>query len=293
MPEAIRIIDLKLSFTQRPEAFPIMTNKLAIVNNGALQTTDSLSLYITEINSIPLLSREEEYSFAHRLRDHNDIDAAQALVTANLRYVVQIAYEFKSYGIALKDLIQEGSLGLMKAVKKFDPSKGNRLVTYASWWIRAEIQDFIVKTKGLVKRSAKAMKKKLFYKGNNDITDADNNPITTDDFSLDTVVTGDSHDSLEVTHQDMLVCTKENQEERVASDQEQVKLKSVLSSAVSDLNEKEKYIIENRVMTDTPMLLSDIGEVFSLSRERIRQIEKEALLKLKKNLCSTAIPLNP
>lgn len=264
-----------------------------LANNGAIQTTDSLSLYIAEINSIPLLSREEEYSFARRLQNHNDIDAAQALVSANLRYVVQIAYEFKNYGIALKDLIQEGSMGLMKAVKKFDPGKGTRLVTYASWWIRAEIQDFIVKTKGLVKRSAKAMKKKLFYKGNNEITDSENNPITTEDFSLDTFVTGDEHGSSEVTHQDMLVCSKENQEELVASNQEEVRLKSVLSSAISELNQKEKYIIEKRVMTETPMHLSDIGEVFSLSRERIRQIEKEALLKLKKSLGSTAIPLNP
>ena len=271
-----------------------MTNKLALVNNGALQSTDSLSLYIAEINSIPLLSREEEYSFAQRLRDFNDIDAAQALVSANLRYVVQIAYEFKSYGIALKDLIQEGSMGLMKAVKKFDPDKGTRLVTYAAWWIRAEIQDFIVKTKGLVKRSAKAMKKKLFYKGNNEITDSDNNPITTEDFSLNNIVSdGDSLGSGDVMHQDILVSEDKSQEEQVSSAQEELNLKSALSCAISELNEKEQYIIENRVMTETPMHLSDIGEVFSLSRERIRQIEKEALLKLKKHLSSTAIPLNP
>ncbi len=273
-----------------------MTNNLPVLanNNAGILAADSLSLYIAEVNSIPLLSREQELSFARRLRDHNDISAAQSLVSANLRYVIQIAYEFKGYGIALKDLIQEGSLGLMKAVKKFNPDKGCRLVTYASWWIRAEIQDFIVKTKGLVKRSAKAMKKKLFYKGNNEITDSDNNRITTEDLSLNNMVSdGDIGGSSVVMHQDILVCTGKNQEEVVSEAQEKANLKSALSVALEGLNEKEKYIIENRVASDSPMQLAEIGEKFSLSRERIRQIEKEALSKLKRLLGSGAIPLNP
>lgn len=269
-------------------------NKLAIVHNGAIQTTDSLSLHIAEINSIPLLSREEEYGFAQRLRDFNDVDAAQALVSANLRYVVQIAYEFKNYGIALKDLIQEGSIGLMKAVKKFDPDKGTRLVTYASWWIRAEIQDFIVKTKGLVKRSAKLLKKKLFYKGNNEITDSSNNPLTTEDLSLNNMVSdNDIGGASVIMHQDILVSATPNQEDIVVSNEEEGNLKSTLSVLVSGLSEREQYIIEKRVMSDEPLQLAEIGEKFSLSRERIRQIEKEALVKLKALVASSEISLNP
>ena len=267
-----------------------MSNLMLAQNNGSIRVADSLDLYIAEVNRIPLLSKDDELTLARSLRDNNDLEAARTLVSANLRYVVQIAFEFKSYGIALKDLIQEGNIGLMKAVKKFDPEKGTRLVTYAAWWIRSEIQEFIIKTKGLVKRSARALKKKLFYKGNNEIKDHDGNLITTDDYSLDAQV---SEGESDLTHLDTMESSLPGHAEAIAEAQECAIVKSSLEGAVSELNEKEQYIIEKRVMSENPMQLAEIGEKFSLSRERVRQIEKEALAKLKKLLERNAIPLNP
>lgn len=236
--------------------------------------SDSIQSYLTDVNRYKLLTQDEEFEIAERYYKHRKVDDAHMLVTSNLRYVVKIALEFRDYGCRLSDLIQEGNIGLMVAVKKFDPYKGFRLITYATWWIKAFIQDFIVKTKGLVKRSTKALKKRLFYKnGSNEGTE----PLT--DLSLDAPVADNN-----TTHMDMLGEPSPNQEEAYAEVEEQAVVGKVITDALATLNDKERMVIEKRVMAEEPESLQDIGDRLGLTRERIRQIESGAFKKLKETL---------
>ena len=269
---------------------------------------NSLESYIMQINQLPLLSQEQEFELAVRYRKYNDINAVQKLITSNLRFVVKVAFEYKSYGIKILDLIQEGNIGLMMAIKKFDPYKGYRFISYAIWWIRAYIQNFIIKNWSLVKIGTTQAQKKLFYKigkvrkaleanqekekkyellahdlavAKEDIIEMEQR-MSSRDLSLDAPF----DDNQELTHFDLLKETSPNQEEVFGEEEEKKILESEIQNAINRLNDKEEYIIRNRVMADSPLTLQEIGNHLKLSRERVRQIESEALKKLKKEMSS-------
>jgi len=267
---------------------------------------NSLESYLTQVNQFPLLSKEEEFELAVRYRKYDDIKAAQNLITSNLRFVVKVAFEYKSYGIKLLDLIQEGNIGLMMAVKKFNPYKGYRLISYAIWWIRAYIQNFIIKNWSLVKIGTTQAQKKLFYKigkvrkaleasGENekkyellakdlDVAKEDiiemEQRMSSRDLSLDAPLNEDQ----ELTHFDLLQENSPNQEEILSQEQEKKIREREVLNALKRLSEKEVYVIKNRIMADSPLTLQEIGNHLKLSRERVRQIESEALKKLRKEI---------
>jgi len=269
---------------------------------------NSLESYIMQINKLPLLTQEEEFELAVRYRKYNDLDAVQKLITSNLRFVVKVAFEYKSYGIKILDLIQEGNIGLMMAIKKFDPYKGYRFISYAIWWIRAYIQNFIIKNWSLVKIGTTQAQKKLFYKigkvrkalesnrenekkyevlakdldvAKEDIIEMEQR-MSSRDLSLDAPF----DDSQELTHFDLLKESSPNQEEVLGEEEEKKILQNDVQSAMKHLNDKEEYVIKNRIMADSPLTLQEIGNHLKLSRERVRQIEIEALKKLKKEMGS-------
>jgi RNA polymerase sigma-32 factor len=267
---------------------------------------NSLQSYLIQINQVPLLTQEEEFQLAVTYRKYNDLKSAQKLITSNLRFVVKVAFEYKSYGVKLLDLVQEGNIGLMMAVKKFDPYKGYRFISYAIWWIRAYIQNFIIKSWSLVKIGTTQAQKKLFYKigkvrkalesegdsekkyellaKNLDVAKSDiiemEQRMSSRDFSLDAPFDEDH----ELTHLDLLQENSLNQEEALVREEEKEIREREVVNAMKRLNEKEVYVIKNRIMADSPLTLQEIGNHLKLSRERVRQIESEALKKLKKEI---------
>jgi len=275
-------------------------------------SVDSLDRYVAEINRYKLLTREQEMVLALKYAKSGDLEAAHELVTSNLRFVVKIAHEYKGYGLRLLDLIQEGNIGLMMAVKKFEPDRGYRLISYAVWWIRAYMQNFILRSWSLVKLGTTQAQRKLFYKlrgtqaqiarlqgAEADLSfRADPSKVATAlgvsvedvvemdqrlggrDFSLDQQVTDDSRQ----TYLERLVDSEELQDETVANDEQHARLKARVDQALSTLNEKERYIVEKRLMADEPLTLREIGEKFKISRERARQIEANVMKKVKKLL---------
>ena len=265
---------------------------------------NSLESYLVQINQFPLLTKEQEFKLAVKYRKHTDIEAAQKLITSNLRFVVKVAFEYKSYGVKLLDLIQEGNIGLMMAVKKFNPYKGYRFISYAIWWIRAYIQNFIIKTWSLVKIGTTQAQKKLFYKigkirkalesngedekkyellaqdldvAKEDIIEMEQR-MAARDLSLDAPF----DEGQELTHLDLLKEESLNQEEVFAQDEEKKIREHEVQDAMRRLNEKEVYVLQNRIMAEEPLTLQQIGDHLKLSRERVRQIESEALKKLKR-----------
>lgn len=266
-------------------------------------TTDSFSRYLSEIKSFPLLDEQEEHRLAVRLFEENDLDAAQTLITSNLRFVVKIAAEYRNYGLKMLDLIQEGNIGLMLAVWKFNPYRGFRLITYAVWWIRAQIQSYIVSSWSLLKIGTTQAQRKLFFKlkqARNAIRsmtgdDAGDLPATAlsldvreadveemelrlmGEVSLDAEQASGEGGSLLET----LVDDRPNQESQLADLQEQQALRVVVADAVSRLGEKEQFVVKQRIVADDPMTLQEIADHFSISRERVRQIEENALRKIK------------
>jgi RNA polymerase sigma-32 factor len=265
---------------------------------------NSLETYLAQINQFPLLTQEEEFKLAVKYRKYEDIEAAQKLITSNLRFVVKIAFEYKSYGVKIQDLIQEGNIGLMMAVKKFNPYKGYRFISYAIWWIRAYMQNFIIKTWSLVKIGTTQAQKKLFYKigkvrkaleadgGNEkryerlardlDVAKEDiiemEQRMSSRDLSLDTPF----DEGQELTHLELLREESPNQEEAIAQEEEKKIREREVQNAMKRLSEKEAYVIKSRIMAEEPLTLQQIGDHLKLSRERVRQIESEALKKLKK-----------
>lgn len=262
---------------------------------------DSLSLYLTEIKKFPVLTPEEEHDLAVRFYRDKDLEAAHRLITANLRFVVKIAAEYRSYGMKMLDLIQEGNVGLMMAVRKFNPHRGIRLISYAVWWIRAYIQNYIISTWSLLKIGTTQTQKKLFFKLNQ-AKGALKNLFGTDDpaeaakaldvreseviemdqrmrgeYSLDAEIGGEDGTSLI----DQLADERLNQEEILGELQENRLLSQRIGRAVAGLNEKERFIIEHRVTADKPLTLQEIADHFSISRERVRQVEEGALKKVK------------
>jgi len=263
----------------------------------------TLEVYIAEINRFPILTAEEEFRYAIEWKKNQNMEAAEKLVVSNLRFVVKIAHEYRNYGVKLADLIQEGNIGLMHAVKKFDPYKGYRLISYAVWWIRAYIQNYIIKTWSLVKIGTTQAQRKLFFKLNKTKKDIQalslKNPefseiaeslgvregeveemdvrMSNRDLSLDMAIGDDGGSS----HMDFLTYAGEDQETALIRKEEAELVRKNITGALAVLNEKEMYIIRNRVMADDPKTLQEIGDIYNITRERARQIEKQALKKLR------------
>jgi len=274
-----------------------MTGSLPILS-------DNLQKYFAEIRRFRVLTPEEEYQLAVKFYEEKDLEAAHMLVTSNLRFVVKIAGEYRSYGMKMLDLIQEGNVGLMMAVRKFNPYKGFRLISYAVWWIRAYIQNYIISTWSLLKIGTTQAQRKLFFKLKQ-AKDAIKNMLGDDDapaasLSLDVkeseylemeqrlrgdcsldaeLVAGEGYSLM-----DSLADERMNQEELLAENQTAALLEREVSQAVSCLNEKERFVIEHRVSAEEPLTLQEIADHFSISRERVRQIEEGALKKMKRLL---------
>lgn len=265
----------------------------------------SLAMYLSEINQFPLLSVEEEQRLARRFRDQGDLDAGHVLVTSNLRFVVKVAYEYRSYGIKMSDLIQEGNIGLMKAVQKFDPDKQIRLISYGVWWIRAYIQNYILKSWSLVKLGTTQAQRKLFFslartkRELEKLGGADDEGkiarklhvkpsevlemqqrMDGRDLSLDAPMGDDGGNS----HVDFVAADGLSPDDDLAEAEERELVQDRVGKALSRLDARERYIIEQRVMSEKPMTLKELGEHFGFSRERARQLEIRAKEKLKTEL---------
>ena len=267
------------------------------------KVSNTLDIYISQINQFPILTAKEEFKLAVRFRKHSDMEAAEKLVVSNLRFVVKIAHEYKNYGIKLLDLIQEGNIGLMHAVKKFDPYKGYRLISYAVWWIRAYIQNFVIRSWSLVKIGTTQAQRKLFFKlkqakrklqglssknpefkevaeslnvKESEIEEMDRR-LNNRDLSLDASIKAEG----ETAFIDNLIYEGEDQEKALIKREEADLVKKNINRALSKLNERENYIARNRIMADNPETLQKIGDRFSITRERARQVEKEVLKKLR------------
>lgn len=267
--------------------------------------SDSLSQYLMEIRKFNLLTEDEEHHYAVKFFEDKDLAAAHTLITSNLRFVVKVAGEYRHYGLKMLDLIQEGNIGLMMAVRKFNPYKGIKLISYAVWWIRAYIQNHIISMWSLLKIGTTQAQRKLFFKLREtkntllklggfeaDIHTAAQALNVTEqefsemeqrlqgEFSLDAEIM----DSNGLTPLEGLVDDRMNQEELFSKCQESQQLQQKVATIVSKLNEKERYIIEKRISADEPLTLQEIANYFSISRERVRQIEENALKKIKSSL---------
>ena len=264
--------------------------------------TGTLDVYINEINRFALLTPEEEFKLAVRLKKYNDMEAAEKLIVSNLRFVVKIAHEYRNYGFKLADLIQEGNIGLIHAVKKFDPYKGYRLISYAVWWIRAYIQNYLIKSWSIVKIGTTQAQRKLFFKLSQAKKQLESISKTKPEFaeiasslgvkgsevaemdvrmgSRDVSLHEYIGDDGENAHIDFLAFEGENQEVALIKNEERSLVKQNITEALTTLNEREAYIIINRVMADKPETLQQIGDKYNITRERARQIEKQALKKV-------------
>ncbi|MDG5487555.1 RNA polymerase sigma factor RpoH [Sphingomonas sp. BGYR3] len=280
----------------------------------ALGGEASLSRYLSEIKKFPILAPEQEYMLAKRFQEHGDPEAAAQLVTSHLRLVAKIAMGYRGYGLPVSELISEGNIGLMQGVKKFEPDRGFRLATYAMWWIRASIQEFILRSWSLVKMGTTAAQKKLFFnlrrmKAKLDaFEDGDLRPEDVAKIAHDLGVTeeevtsmnrrmamgGDTslnvsmRDDSESQWQDWLADEGPLQDERVAEAQEADVRHALLIEAMDDLNERERHILTERRLTDDPKTLEELSQVYNVSRERVRQIEVRAFEKLQKAMMRLA-----
>ncbi len=278
--------------------------------------TTSLQRYMAEISNYPVLSREEEYKLAMKYKDEGDLEAARELVSSNLKFVVKVANEYKNYGLNTMDIIQEGNIGLMHAVKGFDPTKGYRLISYAVWWIRAYIQNYILRSWSLVKVGTTQAQRKLFYKlrstknqmelGDGNLSEEDYKELAdklnvsqeaviemdkrmgSKDLSLDAEIKSDN----EMSHMDFLADDDINQEDLITKVEQDDIVKSGMLDALETLKDRERFIIENRILSDKPMTLEELGEKYNISRERVRQIENAALKKMKSVLKEKGIGKN-
>ena len=280
----------------------------------ALGSDASLNRYLSEIRKFPILTPEQEYMLAKRYQEHGDPEAAAQLVTSHLRLVAKIAMGYRGYGLPVSELISEGNIGLMQGVKKFEPDRGFRLATYAMWWIRASIQEFILRSWSLVKIGTTAAQKKLFFnlrrmKNNieafedGDLKPEDVTKIATDlGVSEDEVISmnrrmsmgGDSslnvpmREDGEGQWQDWLADERPLQDERVANAQEQEMRHKLLVDAMNALNAREKHILAERRLTDEPKTLEELSQYYGVSRERVRQIEVRAFEKLQQAMMKLA-----
>jgi RNA polymerase sigma-32 factor len=280
----------------------------------ALQGEGGLSRYLTEIRKFPLLQPEEEYMFAKAWREHEDPEAARRLVTSHLRLVAKIAMGYRGYGLPISEVVAEGNVGLMQAVKRFEPDKGFRLATYAMWWIRASIQEYILRSWSLVKLGTTAAQKKLFFnlrKAKNKINAIEegdltpehtkeiarqlavpeqevvnmNRRLTAPDSSLNAPLRSDS----ESEWQDWLQDDTLDQESQLADREERGERHELLTSAMGELSERERDILEARRLRDEPVTLEELSQKYNVSRERVRQIEVRAFEKLQSAMKSALV----
>jgi RNA polymerase sigma-32 factor len=280
----------------------------------ALGGDASLNRYLSEIRKFPVLKPEQEYMLAKRLQEHGDAKAAEQLVTSHLRLVSKIAMGYRGYGLPVSELISEGNIGLMQGVKKFDPDRGFRLATYAMWWIRASMQEFILRSWSLVKIGTTAAQKKLFFnlrrmKNNlQAFEDGDLNQEALQKIATDLGVSeeevnnmnrrmamgGDTSLNVPMREdgdgqwQDWLVDDTPLQDERVADAQEGDMRHALLSEAMGSLNDREKHILTQRRLIEEPQTLEELSQTYSVSRERVRQIEVRAFEKLQKAMLRIA-----
>jgi len=278
------------------------------MNYPILRSDGSLIKYLHEINRFPILSKEEEFECAKKVYEEGDIEAAKILITSHLRFVVKVAAQFKNYGLPMNDLVSEGTIGLMQAVKKFNPYKGFRLATYATWWIKAMIQEYILRSWSLVKIGTTSAQKTLFFNlrkikskilgfnrnnlelediktissalhvSEQEVKDMDmrlqakdgslNTRLSDEDDSVEIIDTLPSNENL----QDVLIDTKRSNE----------KVMLRLHNAFQTLNERERDIITSRKCKENQATLEELSEKYSISRERVRQIESKAIEKIKK-----------
>ncbi len=290
----------------------------AIPNLPIMSPEGNLSRYLQDIRKFPMLEQEQEYMLAKSWREHGDIDAAHQLVTSHLRLVAKIAMGYRGYGLPLGELISEGNLGMMQAVKRFDPERGFRLATYAMWWIRASIQEYILHSWSLVKMGTTAAQKKLFFnlrklKGQMqaieegdlppekvkaiarslDVTEDEvvsmNRRLAAPDHSLNAPLRGDS----EGEWQDWLMDDSDSQETVLAEREELGKRQDLLNKAMKNLNKRERHILSERRLKDDPTTLEELSQRYGISRERVRQIEVRAFEKLQKSMKNAVIEQRP
>ena len=280
----------------------------------AMSGEAGLNRYLSEIKKFPILAPEEEYMLAKRWAEHQDTEAAAKLVNSHLRLVAKIAMGYRGYGLPTAELISEGNIGLMQGVKKFEPERGFRLATYAMWWIRASIQEYILRSWSLVKMGTTAAQKKLFFNlrrmknqieafEDGDLKPADVTKIATDlGVSEEDVISmnrrmamgGDTSLNVPLREegdgqwQDWLVDTDPLQDERVAEAEETKVRHELLVEAMDALNDREKHILTERRLSEEPKTLEELSQVYDVSRERIRQIEVRAFEKLQKALMNLA-----
>lgn len=270
-----------------------------------------LSRYLDEIRRFPMLEAEQEYMLAKSWREHADVDAAHQLVTSHLRLVAKIAMGYRGYGLPMNEIISEGNVGLMQAVKRFDPERGFRLATYAMWWIRAAIQEYILHSWSLVKMGTTAAQKKLFFNLRRlksqmqqieegdlspevvreiattlEVTEQDvvemNRRLEGPDHSLNAMLRTDG----ETEWQDWLVDDSSSQEQVLAEEDELSHRRGMLDEAMKTLNERERHILTERRLKDEPTTLEDLSSQYGISRERVRQIEVRAFEKLQKSMAN-------
>ena len=289
-----------------------MSNNLPTLSNEG-----GLSAYLEQIKKFPMLAAEEEYMLAKNWKTTGNIKAAEKLVTSHLRLVAKIAMGYKGYGLPINEMISEGNVGLMQAVKKFEPEKGFRLATYAMWWIKASIQEYILRSWSLVKIGTTAAQKKLFFNlkkikskisaiEDGDLTPDQVDKIATElsvphkevismnrrisgsDYSLNSPVTDDSSGEW----QDWLEDDTQNQEASFADTEEYLIKKNILSDSLEYLNERERDIISERQLSENPLTLEELSNRYGVSRERIRQIEAKAFEKLQTKMTEKAKDIN-
>lgn len=272
----------------------------ASVNDGGI------SAYINMVKNIPHLTPQEEYDLAVKVQKNHDLEAAEKLIKSNLFLVVATAFEYKGYGLPISDIISEGNIGLMKAVKKFDPDKGFKLSTYALWWIRATINEFVLSSWSLVKIGTQAAQKKLFFSlkkikaklgiyHDSDLTPTEVKDVANEldvseddvvemnrrvskDSSLNKVISDDDSNTTESLN--MLIAETPNSEEITADDEMRTLRTKMLTEAMQSLNPREQLILTRRRLTETPATLDDLSVELKISKERVRQIENRALEKL-------------
>ena len=284
-----------------------MTTKTIDTNLPSIALEGSLSSYLTQIKKFPMLSSEEEYMLAKSWKDRGDLKSAQKLVTSHLRLVAKIAMGYRGYGLPVSELVCEGNIGLMQAVKKFDPEKGFRLATYAMWWIKASIQEYVLRSWSLVKMGTTTAQKKLFFnlkKIKNQLSATESGDLKpehvkeisrrlnvdkNDVISMNRRLLGKEkslndpvNDESGTEWQDWIVDNKLDQELKFSQDQEFKNRKKLMEQSISILNHREKEILTARRLSDDVATLEDLSKKYKISRERVRQIEAKAFEKLQK-----------
>jgi len=290
-----------------------MTTKTINLNLPSIAIDGGLSKYLTEIKKFPILEAEEEYMLAKRWKKRGDLKSAQKLITSHLRLVAKIAMKYRGYGLPVNEMISEGNIGLMQAVKKFDPEKGFKLATYAMWWIKASIQEYILRSWSMVKMGTTSAQKKLFFnlkKIKNQLAINNNNDLKNEEVeeiskrlkvkkeevvSMNRRLSGKEKslndpikDEDGTQWQDWIIDNRTNHEIVLSEKQELNQRKNLMNQAMDVLNVREKEILSARRLSDEATTLEDLSKKYKISRERIRQIETKAFEKLQKAILKAA-----